>query len=669
MPTIVSGLCLPPTLNPLHLTPASSPVASRYASTALANACMGEDTVKLAIWTNLRPQFFLELGQGGGKGGGNLLLQRLAPLCMTELAEHEVIKKEFFELEKGVDGDEAKARSKRLVSTIKRWIVDSDVDTSTQAIRCVKELSEDLDNAKKLLKRGFLPELVKAGSRTELNTKVRVGDNELNTNVSKADASKANMSKVDGGAGGKLLGSIDKGGVKAGEDMEGQAQADGVGDDGGDSQTPGFSGGENPGGEGVAKEDKGDEQVPIDDGMQSGNELAKAAIHNISGKMVDLINSLTAAPDATSTNWEDTVDWNESDHMSPEARRSMACRVLSSLSMVIDPAFLNERNMRKEAGQSISSSNFGKRMVVESKHPHMVSDRSISNSEDRVAASFWMRSVCFMGADSLKVYFDGAELTGGAKLEIFEGGPPEDTNLRPKANFSYEGRAGWPGKDSAIRIQGDRFVAQFQASNDEMAIPLWGFKMVIEPVYFVPSSPEDTSADIFRSRDNMFKNLIADWGDVSQKLQEFLELCRSMPQDRDNIETVSHLSNFLCNLCRGAVAEDTDLLSIVGGGVDAKLCEARKEFLKRATLGLPAKDPKTGEQPEGRAGVGLLRLCAEYFLHLAPKNEALLEGGRAQFIGKAAGRKAEHLRQSPNYVHKRKDSMTYVLRVGWKLYW
>ena len=113
MPTIVSGLCLPPTLNPLHLTPASSPVASRYASTALANACMGEDTVKLAIWTNLRPQFFLELGQGGGKGGGNLLLQRLAPLCMTELAEHEVIKKEFFELEKGVDGDEAKARSKR----------------------------------------------------------------------------------------------------------------------------------------------------------------------------------------------------------------------------------------------------------------------------------------------------------------------------------------------------------------------------------------------------------------------------------------------------------------------------------------------------------------------------------------------------------------------------
>ena len=171
---------------------------------------MGEDTVKLAIWTNLRPQFFLELGQGGGKGGGNLLLQRLAPLCMTELAEHEVIKKEFFELEKGVDGDEAKARSKRLVSTIKRWIVDSDVDTSTQAIRCVKELSEDLDNAKKLLKRGFLPELVKAGSRTELNTKVRVGDNELNTNVSKADASKANMSKVDGGAGGKLLGSINE---------------------------------------------------------------------------------------------------------------------------------------------------------------------------------------------------------------------------------------------------------------------------------------------------------------------------------------------------------------------------------------------------------------------------------------------------------------------------
>ena len=654
MPTFVSGLCLPPScLKPCI----SSPLAPRYASTALANACMGEDTVKLAIWTNLRPQFFLELGQGGqggGKGGGNLLLQRLAPLCMTELAEHEVIKKEFFELEKGVDGDEAKVRSKRLVSTIKRWIVDSDVDTSTQAIRCVKELSEDPDNAKKLLKRGFLPELVKAGSRTELNTKVRVGDNKLNTNVSKADAGKANVSKADAGAGGKL-GSTDKGGVKAGEDMEGQAPADGVGDEGGDSQNPG--------------EDKGDEQVPIDDGMQSGNELAKAAIHNISGKMVDLINSLTAAPDATSTNWEDTVDWNESDNMSQEARRSMACRVLSSLSMVIDPAFLNERNMRKEPGQSISSSNFGKRMVVESKHPHMVSDRSISNSDERVAASFWMRSVCFMGADSLKVYFDGAELTGGAKLEIFEGGPPEDTNLRPKANFSYEGRAGWPGKDNAIRIQGDRFVAQFQASNDEMAIPLWGFKMVIVPVYFVPSSPEDTSADIFRSRDKMFNNLIADWGDVSQKLQEFLELCRSMPQDRDNIETVSHLSNFLRNLCRGAVAEDTDLVSIDGGGVDAKLCEARKAFLKRATLGLPAKDPKTGEQPEGRAGVGLLRLCAEYFLHLAPKNEALLEGGRAQFVGKAAGRKSEHLRQSPNYVHKRKDSMTYVLRVGWKLYW
>ena len=77
--------------------------------------------------------------------------------------------------------------------------------------------------------------------------------------------------------------------------------------------------------------------------------------------MLDLIDSLTAgAPDATSLNWEDTVDWDESDNMSQEARRSMACRILSSLSMTVDPAFLAKEHLKKEPGQSIWSSSFGK---------------------------------------------------------------------------------------------------------------------------------------------------------------------------------------------------------------------------------------------------------------------------------------------------------------------